>query len=81
MDIWASSSLDREYMYDQVATPRRRDGDDNDAKGLAPALEKDKELERKKSRSPSAERGGSQKNLKQIISALSVLKQLADQQH
>jgi hypothetical protein len=42
-------------------------------------LEKDKELERKKSRSPSAERGGSQK--KQIISALSVLKQLADQQH
>ena len=79
MGIWASSSLDREYMYNQVATPRRRGGDDNDAKGLAPALEKDKELERKKGRSPSAERGGSQK--KQIISALSVLKQLADQQH
>lgn len=51
----------------------------NDAKGLAPALEKDKELERKKSRSPSAERGGSQK--RQIIKAFSVLQQLADQQH
>ena len=29
--IWASLSLDRDYMYDQVATPRRRGGGDNDA--------------------------------------------------
>jgi hypothetical protein len=41
-------------------------------------VEKEKELERKKSRSPSAERNWSRK---QMISALSVLQQLADQQH
>jgi len=51
----------------------------NGAKDLAPTVEKEKELERKKSRSPSVERNWSQK--KQMISALSVLQQLADQQY
>jgi hypothetical protein len=50
----------------------------NGAKDHAPTTEKEKELERKKSRSPSTERNWSKK---QMISALSVLKQLADQQH
>jgi len=50
----------------------------NGAKDIAPTVEKEKELERKKSRSPSTERNWSKK---QMISALSVLKQLADQQH
>jgi hypothetical protein len=40
--------------------------------------EKEKELERKKSRSPSTERSWSKE---QMISAVSVLRQLADQQH
>jgi len=52
----------------------------NGAQDHAPTtqVEKDKRLERKKSRSPSAERSWSKE---QMISAVSVLQQLADQQH
>jgi hypothetical protein len=76
-------SQDRDGEADNRRVPSRSRSREpeqpaNGAKDLAPATEKEKELERKKSRSPSAERNWSKK---QMISALSVLRQLADQQH
>jgi hypothetical protein len=66
----------REPSRSRSREPEQRPA--NGAKDHAPTTEKEKELERKRSRSPSAERNWSKK---QMISALSVLQQLADQQH
>jgi hypothetical protein len=85
LDDGRRRSQDRDGEADKRREPSRSRSREpeqpvNSAKDHTPTTERDKQLERQKSRSPSAERSWSKQ---QMISAVSVLRQLADhwQQH